>query len=223
MIDTPAYALTDEDRLRALVREHGWATLISPTPDGVIASHLPVVLEDGDELAVVGHLGRPDDEQHELDSGREVLLVVQGPHGYVSPGWYGYGPAVPTWNYVAAHLYGTLERLSPQATLQVLADTVDRYEHVMPAPVRMADVAEYAHRIAHGTAGFRLRVTRWQGKAKLSQDKPPEVRRRVEQALREDPHYAVPALADAVLDEMARDEMTRDELARSAADEGDAR
>jgi transcriptional regulator len=196
VIETPAYRLDDDAALRDLVRTHGWATLVSHPPDaGLVASHVPVLLEDAAGLSVVGHLGRPDDVLHALGSG-EVLLVVAGPHGYVSPGWYGYTPALPTWNYVAAHLYGTPEVLGPEDTYRVLSDTVDHYEGVRDEPVRLGPIADHAHRVARGAVGFRLRVTRVQAKAKLSQDKPPEVVERVIAALGSDPVYGNPALAD---------------------------
>jgi transcriptional regulator len=206
MIDPPVYALTEEERARAVVRDHGWATLFSPASSGPVASHVPVVLEDGDVFSVLSHVGRPDDELHELGSG-EVLLVVAGPHGYVSPGWYGYEPAVPTWNYVVVHLWGVPEILGPEETYQVLSATTDRWEGAVPSPVRLPDVEEYAQRIAPGAVGFRLRVTRWQGKAKLSQDKPRVVAERVVAALEGDPGdhpYANRALADEMRAELAR-------------------
>ncbi len=212
MIETPAYAL-DDDGLRALVRDNGWATLVSHTSGGLVASHVPVLLEDGDGLSVVGHLGRPDDVAHELGSG-EVLLVVTGPSGYVSPGWYGYTPALPTWNYVAAHLYGTPQVLGPEETYRVLSDTVDRYEAVREHPVSLPPIEDHARRVARGAVGFRLRVTRVQAKAKLSQDKPPEVVDRVIAALADDPRYANPALAERMRAQRGRDRQVRDEPVR---------
>lgn len=205
MIETPVYALTDEGRARQLVRDHGWATLVSATSTGVVASHVPVLLEEGDAFSVLSHVGRPDEVQHELGE-REAMLLVEGPYGYVSPGWYGYTPAVPTWNYVAVHLYGTPELLGPEDTYRVLSATTDRYEAPMPAPVGLPDVEEYAHRIAPGAAGFRLRVTRWVGKSKLSQDKPRAVAERVVAQLEAgaDHPYANPVLAAEMRAELAR-------------------
>jgi len=208
VIETREYQIQDEARVRDLVRTHGWATLVSVADDGApVASHLPVLLEEtppGEPMRLLSHVGRPDDLQHCLDSGRESLLIVQGPHGYVSPGWYDMTPAVPTWNYLAVHLYCTVELLGPEETYAVLSDTVDRYESVMPDPVRLPAVEEYAHRLAKGAAAFRLRVVRWQGKAKLSQDKPRAVAERVVAALESDPHYARPALAAEMRAELDR-------------------
>ncbi|WP_448058624.1 FMN-binding negative transcriptional regulator [Cellulomonas hominis] len=218
MIHTSDYELHDESRVRDIVRAHGWATLVTHTDDGLVASHVPVLLEEpaGDDdaegaeedrgLVVVSHLGRPDEVAHQLDGARESLLIVEGPYGYVSPGWYGYRPAVPTWNYVAVHLYGTVELLDAEESYRVLGATVERYESVMPDPVLMPDVEGYAQRIAPGAVGLRMRVRRWQGKTKLSQDKPRAVAERVVAALETDPHYADPALAAEMRAELARRE-----------------
>jgi transcriptional regulator len=85
--------------------------------------------------------------------------------------------------------------LGPQDTYRVLSDTVDHYERVRDEPVSLDPIADHAHRVARGAVGFRLRVTRVRAKAKLSQDKPPEVVQRVIAALETDPAYADPALA----------------------------
>lgn len=200
MRENPDYALTDPGEMRRLIRENPWALLVSSPPGrGPVASHVPVLLAvdvDG-AISVVSHLGRPDEEQHELGQ-HEVLIVVQGPHGYVSPSWYAVSPAVPTYNYLAVHLHGRPEILSDEENLEVLAATVDRFEQVRDAPFRMADVSEYAARLAGGTVGFRVTASRVEAKAKLSQDKPPEVVDRVISALESDPYHAQPALAAEV-------------------------
>ncbi len=161
-----------------------------------MVSHLPVLVDDAaaDEVAVVGHLARVDADEHQL--GRHpVVLVVQGPHGYVTTAWYADGPAVPTWNFVVAHLHGTPQILDADATYDVLERTVDRYEAARPEPFRLQDVPDYAQRLAPHTTGFRLVADRVQAKAKLSQDKSAADRTGVVAGLETDPVHANPALA----------------------------
>src|SRR5680860_850305 len=122
MRHTPAYLLTDPEEVKRLIRENPWATIVSNTANGLVASHYPVMLEEGhDGISIVSHVGRPDETLHELGQ-HEVLVIIQGPHGYVSPGWYDDKPAVPTWNHVTAHLYGTPEILSEDENWRVLGD-----------------------------------------------------------------------------------------------------
>jgi transcriptional regulator len=198
MRQNPSFTLQDPDELKRLIRENPWATLVSATSEGLVASHYPVILdEDSEQLAVLSHVGRPDELLHELGS-HEVMVIIQGPHGYVSPGWYDADPAVPTWNFTVAHLYGVPEILPPDENLRVLGRLVDFFENELPEPRRMEGTpqdAAYAQRISSGTVGFRLTPTRVVAKSKLSQNRPAAIVDRVIENLEGDGPYAQPALA----------------------------
>ncbi len=194
------YAQDDVAAVRALVRENPWATIVTHVPGrGLVASHYPVLLEeDAEGISIVSHVGRPDERLHELGA-HESMVVVYGPQGYVSPSWYGISPAVPTWNFAVAHLYGTAEILSDDENLRVLERLVSHFESALPEPYlmnRTLENADYAARIVHGTVGFRLRAERFEAKEKMSQDKPDEVVERIIEALRRPGPYANGPLAD---------------------------
>ena len=201
MRQNPDYALTSPADVRALVRSAPWATMVSHTDAGLVVSHYPFLLEeDADGISVVSHVGRPDERLHELGR-HELVVVFYGPSGYISPGWYDLATGVPTWDFVTVHAYGVPEMLSDDENLRVLDRLVDHFEDPLPNPFRMRGTlenAEYAERIVHGTVGFRLRVTRFEGKNKMSQDKPPEVVDRIVSALRAPGPYNNAALADTI-------------------------
>jgi transcriptional regulator len=194
----PSFSLADPAAIKQLVRENPWATIVSATSEGLVASHYPVLVdEDREELSILTHLGRPDDLVHELGQ-HEVLVVIQGPHGYISPSWYDENPAVPTWNFIAAHLRGVPEILSPEENFSVLGRLVDHFEDRVPEPRRMlgtpADAA-YSERLQSGTVGMRLTPTSVTAKAKLSQNRPVHIVDSVIEHLEGDGPYAQPALA----------------------------
>jgi transcriptional regulator len=192
---TPSYLLTDPEEVKRLIRENPWATIVSSPEAGLVASHYPLVLEeDAEGISVVSHVGRPDERSHELGQ-HEVLLIVQGPHGYISPGWYENSDFVPTWNHVTAHLYGVPELLSDEENFRVLGELVDHFERALPAPVSLQVDEQAARHIATGTVGIRVRITRFDARAKLSQNKAPEVVTRIVEALEGDGPYASAALA----------------------------
>jgi transcriptional regulator len=196
MRHTPTYLLEDPAEVKRIIRRNSWMTYVSPASTGLVASHYATLLEetDDDTISIVSHFGRPDEVAHELGS-HEVLVIAQGPHGYISPNWYAEGDFVPTWNHVTAHLYGVPEILSDEENFRILGDLVDHFEKRMPTPVSLDIDLDKAARIARGTVGLRIRVTRFDARAKLSQNKPPEVQQAIMQALEGDGPYSDAALA----------------------------
>lgn len=196
MRKTPHYTTTDEAEIKRLIRENPWATYVSGTSTGLVASHYPTLLEEDEEgISIVTHFGRPDEVLHEVGQ-HEMLVIVQGAHGYISPAWYDDDDFIPTWNHVTAHLYGVPEILSDEANFAVLGTLVDHFEGRMPHPVSLDQDEAGARRIAKGTIGLRIRVTRVDARLKLSQNKSDEVRATIIDALHGDGAYAQPALAD---------------------------
>ncbi|HEY6730343.1 MAG TPA: FMN-binding negative transcriptional regulator [Solirubrobacterales bacterium] len=200
MRPNPLFASEDPNLIRDLVREHPWATLVTTTSSGLAASHYPVMLDESDPgLILLTHLGRPDEEVLEIDRG-EVLVIVQGHHGYISPGWYSSQERkVPTWNFTVAHLHGTPEVLDEAENFEVLTRLVANFEGRLERPWLLdPDDAP----IAKGTVGLRIPIQRCEMKRKLSQNKDGETRASVAAALREEGPYRHLALADEVEQEI---------------------
>lgn len=200
MRENPDYAMTDVADVRALIEAYPWATMVSATENGVVISHYPFLLEqsDDDSVVLVSHVGRPDERAHGLGAS-EIAVVFYGPSGYVSPSWYGVDRAVPTWNFVTVHAYGVPEILTDAENLAVLGRLVEHFESPLPNPFTLSVSAEntaYAERILHGTVGFRMRITRFEAKEKMSQDKPADVVERITTALDAPGPYVNPALAE---------------------------
>ena len=197
MRHNPLHAEDDPDVVRRLIRENPWGTLVSNNNGELVASHYPILLdEDSDKLAIVTHVGRPDDQVHQFGSG-ELLLIVAGPHGYISPSWYAPGAIrAPTWNFSAAHCYGVPQLLDEEENLAVLARLVAHFEQHVDDPMFL-DV-DWGRPIAKGTRGIRLPITRFVCKIKMSQDKDPVTQQQVMAALRRPGPYHHPELADDI-------------------------
>jgi transcriptional regulator len=194
MRHNPAHSVEDPAVVRELVRANPWATLVSEGEGGIVASHYPVLLdEEADGLALLTHLGRPDEVNHDLGRG-ETLVIVQGRHGYISPSWYAPGSTrAPTWNFTVAHLYGVPRMLSEEENVAVLTRLVARFEREVEEPLFLD--REWALPVARGTVGVRIPVDRFVCKRKLSQDKDPDSRRQAIAALRAPGPYHHPELA----------------------------
>jgi len=170
-----AFAETDLAQLDALVAADPFVTLISTDADGATyASHLPVLYRrDGDALLIEGHWAKPNPQaRHD----GEVLMILHGPHAYVSPGWYPdkeEAARVPTWNYAVAHLRGVLERYDDESSL---ADLVSRLSELFEAQAG-SDWKYEPQRDDHrsqlrGIIGFRFVPQRIEMKFKLNQNHP---------------------------------------------------
>jgi transcriptional regulator len=197
MRHNPFHAATDVAVVRRLIAENPWATIVSNAGGELVASHYPVLLdEDVDGLSVLTHVGRPDETVHRFGD-EEMLLIVAGPHGYVSPSWYADGAMrAPTWNFTVAHCYGVPELLGEEENLRVLTRLVDHFERHVERPMQLDQ--EFGAKLARGTVGLRLPISRFVCKVKMSQDKDPVSQRQVLDALRRDGPYGNDALADVM-------------------------
>jgi transcriptional regulator len=201
MRHTPVYILDDEAEIKRLVRENPWVTFVSHPDGSMVASHYPTMLdEDADGIVLLTHFGRPDEKLHGVGSDSEMLMIVQGAHGYISPSWYG-DPVdmVPTWNHVTAHLYGIPEVLSHADNLKVLEKLVDHFEADMPHGKSLRIDPAAADRLAKGTIGLRIPITRVDARKKLSQNRTDVDRDSVIEHLAGDGRYNQPELAAEML------------------------
>ena len=161
----------------ALMARESFALLVSTGADGLpFATHLPLLLDAdrGPRGTIVGHLARANPHARLLAEGRPTLAVFQGPHAYVSPGWYRTHPSVPTWNYVAAHATGRPALIEePARVTALLARMVATYEAGRAEPWRFDSLAEdYVAGMIRAIVAFELPIDRLEGKAKLSQNRP---------------------------------------------------
>ena len=191
------FRLDDAAAAGALIRENSFGLLVTISAQGrPQASHLPFLFEEtavegaeGPCGRLLGHMARANPQWHDLEalaaSGGEALVVFQGAHGYVSPSCYAPGPAVPTWNYLAVHLYGRPRIIEAAAEVEALLHRlVEAHEAGAARPWRLEDQdPKYLARMRRGIVAFEIPVGRLEAKAKLSQNKPEADRRRVVEAL----------------------------------------
>jgi transcriptional regulator len=167
------FEITDPDTILAFLREHPFGMLVINGEHGVpVISHLPFLLRfDGEQLIVEGHLARANEQEAYLAGGTMASMVVSGAHGYVSSGVYGH-VNVPTYNYQAVHLTGTVSVMNEQELLEHLKQVVAEFEKERPQPLDfdrwpLKMIAHYMDEIT----GFRLTVEKTEAAFKLSQNR----------------------------------------------------
>jgi transcriptional regulator len=178
----------DPQRLFAFMRRHSFATLVT-VEDGVpFASHLPFLAEppgpEGTQGRLLAHMARANPQWRAFSQERDVLVIFQGPHTYVSPSWYVTEPNVSTWNYTVVHAYGRPRLIEePEECMRILRESVSTYEAGFEKPWTLEQIGDYARKLLPGIAAFELRLSRIEGKFKLNQNRAPEDRRAVMERL----------------------------------------
>jgi transcriptional regulator len=179
----------DLPTLHALMRDYSFATLVTQHEGVPFASHLPLVLaaDEGPYGTLYGHMARPNPQWRDFDAAQDVLVIFQGPHTYVSPSWYEEDPAnVPTWNYAAVHAYGSPRLITDDDSCRALLDTlVRRHEAPFATPWRLHMPEAELRQKMQGIMTFAIRITRLEGKLKLSQNRSLEDQQRVAATLQQ--------------------------------------
>jgi transcriptional regulator len=190
------FAETDTNKLHDFLRRESFALLTTQNATGLIASHLPLLLDPtaGPHGSLFGHMARANPQWRQVIG--EAMAVFSGPHAYVSPSWYEEGGTVPTWNYVAVHAYGTFHLVEDRdELLAILRRSVATYESPRPAPWPFDESAAHVGNMLKAIVGFRIEITRLEGKWKLSQNHSEARRRRVAEALTNRPDDDSKAIA----------------------------
>ena len=184
-----SFAIDDPTQIRAFIRRYGFATLVTTSQGIPFASHLPLVYEsDADDCStLVGHLARANPHPAAFDGQTTALAIFHGPHAYISPTMY-VGPInVPTWNYATVHVTGRPQVITdPLESRGVLLRLVDYYERNRDPAWNGALPEETRRQLEAAIVAFRLPIERVEAKFKLGQNRTPEDRAAMIDALGRD-------------------------------------
>ncbi|HXB94318.1 MAG TPA: FMN-binding negative transcriptional regulator [Puia sp.] len=167
------YEQKDAEKIRAFIREHSFAILITVLEGRPLGTHIPLLLESGGDgkEALVGHISLGNEQKHTLTDGALVLAIFPGPHAYISPRWYTQ-LNVPTWNYLSVHVYGKVQLMESAELRAALSRLVDNYEQPLPHPVHMEEIPpKVLEDDLRGIVGFRILIDEIQAAWKLSQNR----------------------------------------------------
>ena len=169
----------DGERVAHIIEQYGFATLISSTEGNMHITHAPLMLErtHGTHGTLVGHIARANPHASVLLEGRDgstVTALFHGPHGYLSPTWYE-APGVPTWNYAAVHVHGTVRIIDDKdAKWTIVKQLAAQYE---PATAEAWDPEakrDQWWKLLDAIVGFEIEISNIEAKFKLSQNRIPK-------------------------------------------------
>lgn len=197
MYTPPAFRQNDLTQLHEQISACPLATVLSKGADGLLASHLPLLLApgEGEFGTLYGHFARANPHWRELVHG-ETLVIFQGPQAYVSPSWYPskaeHGKAVPTWNYIAVHARGQATLIEDREGLpQLVGRQSEQHEAGREHPWAVSDAPlDYIDTMLRAIVGFVLPIQRIEGQWKLSQNRTEADRSGVRAGLNASPNAA---------------------------------
>jgi transcriptional regulator len=152
------------------IQQNGFGILVNTINGKPWATHLPLVInKEGTRLS--GHLARGNSQWREFEKNDDVLVIFTGPHTYISSSWYDH-ENVPTWNYIAVHVYGKIRITEGEETLASLKELTNKYEKNSSKPVTVEGMSEkFLNAEIRGIVGFEIDITRIESTYKLSQNR----------------------------------------------------
>ncbi|WP_367773829.1 FMN-binding negative transcriptional regulator [Flavobacterium sp. WC2421] len=166
------YKNENQEEIKQFLQENSFGILINQTNGKLCATHIPLELDinkDGKQI-LHGHIAKENPQWKGFEENDSVLAVFSGPHSYISSSWYDH-ENVPTWNYLAVHVYGKIKIVEGEEAIKSLKKLVDKYEKNSENPIRVEDLSSKTMRQVRGIVAFEIEVTAIEATKKLSQNR----------------------------------------------------
>ncbi|WP_367757521.1 FMN-binding negative transcriptional regulator [Flavobacterium sp. WC2430] len=166
------YKNENQEEIKQFLQENSFGILINQTNGKLCATHIPLELDinkDGKQI-LHGHIAKENPQWKGFEENDSVLAVFSGPHSYISSSWYDH-ENVPTWNYLAVHVYGKIKIVVGEEAIKSLKKLVDKYEKNSENPIRIEDLSSKTMRQVRGIVAFEIEVTAIEATKKLSQNR----------------------------------------------------
>ena len=166
------YKNENKEEINKFIQENSFGILINQTNGKLWATHIPLELDTNKNGGSIlfGHLSKENPQWEGFIENNEVLAVFSGPHSYISSSWYDH-ENVPTWNYIAVHVYGKIKIIEGEAVIESLKKLVDKYEQKSENPVRIEDLSQKIMLQSRGIVAFEIEITEIQATRKMSQNR----------------------------------------------------
>ncbi|MBC8111093.1 MAG: FMN-binding negative transcriptional regulator [Verrucomicrobia bacterium] len=166
-----SYKNENSAEIEEFIQSNSFGILVSQTENKLWATHIPLELgkNEKDEQVLTGHISRGNPQWKNFTDKSAVLAIFSGPHAYISSSWYDH-ENVPTWNYIAIHVYGMIQIIEEEKLLHSLKKLVDKYEVGSEKPVTVEEMSEkFLKNELRGIVGFEIVIQEIQAAYKLSQ------------------------------------------------------
>ncbi|SEA90581.1 negative transcriptional regulator, PaiB family [Flavobacterium gillisiae] len=166
------YKNENQEDIHAFLQANSFGILINQTEAKLTATHIPLELDTNKEGKTIlqGHLSKENPQWKGFSENDQILAIFSGPHSYISSSWYDH-ENVPTWNYIAVHVYGRIRIIEGEAVITSLKKLVDKYEKSSENPVRVEGLSKKTMMQTRGIVAFEIEITEIHATKKLSQNR----------------------------------------------------
>ena len=160
------------EEIKDFIQKNSFGILVNLTDGKLWATHIPLELDKNEqgEDVLYGHISKENPQWKSFVSNNEILAIFSGPHSYISSSWYDH-ENVPTWNYLAVHIYGTLKIIKGKAVINSLKKLIDKYETPSENPIAIENLSKETMREIQGIVAFEITINEIQAVTKLSQNR----------------------------------------------------
>jgi transcriptional regulator len=166
------YKNENQEEIKNFLHQNSFGILVNQTNEKLWATHIPLELEEtpNGKSILSGHISKENPQWKSFASDSKILAIFSGPHSYISSSWYE-KENVPTWNYIAVHIYGTVKIIEGEAVIASLKKLVDKYEIGSDNPVRVEELSEKTMRQVAGIVAFEIEIESIEAVKKMSQNR----------------------------------------------------
>jgi len=162
----------NQEEIKDFLQKNSFGILVNQTNGKLWATHIPLELDTNKngKQVLYGHISKENPQWESFADNNKILAIFSGSHSYISSSWYDH-ESVPTWNYIAVHIYGTIKIIEGEAVIESLKKLVDKYEQNSENPVRVEDLSKKTMMQTRGIIAFEIEIKEIQAKHKLSQNR----------------------------------------------------
>ena len=166
------YKNNNPEEITAFLEQNGFGILVNQTDGKLWATHIPLEFEirENGKQVLYGHLAKNNPQWKSFATNNEILAIFNGPQSYISPSWYDH-ENVPTWNYIAVHVYGTIKIVEGELLVNLLKKQIDKYEKNSENPIKIENLSRETMKEAQGIIAFEIEINDIQAVKKMSQNR----------------------------------------------------
>lgn len=166
------YKNNNQQEVENFIIDNGFGIVVSQNNSKISATHVPLILKENNagQKILEGHVSKSNPQGQNFTTNESVLAIFSGPNAYISSSWYDH-ENVPTYNYIAVHVYGKIKILNYDETVKSLKTLVDKYEQNVTNPIRVENLSKKTMLEARGIIGFQIEITSIEATKKLSQNR----------------------------------------------------